>query len=417
MRILLVGGRGFLGQALRRTLQAAGHSVWVTVRTTPAEGEIEADFLQLGSAEQWLPLLPPVDVVVNCVGLLRERHDAPFEQVHERAPAALVSACELAGVRRFVHLSALGAAVNGCSAYFRSKGRFEALLQASTLDWAIVRPSLVVGGASTRLFRRLASLPLLVLPGAGRSRVQPVALEDVCQLVLRLVEHPAPLRLSVDAVGPQALPLSDYLQQLRREQGQAPAPVLGLSWPLAFVLGRCAAHVPASLLEPDVLRMLRAGNCASPAALQSWLGRPPRMPTEAAARQEYCLQRKCWQARSALRLALSLVWLGTALVSAGVYPVTDSLQLLAAVGLAGTAAMSVLMLATGVDLLFGLLTLANPVGRRLWQVQAALVVGYTLIISIWLPHWWLHPFGPVLKNLLVLAALYVLHLTEENRHE
>ena len=100
----------------------------------------------------------------------------------------------------------------------------------------------------------------------------------------------------------------------------------------------------------------------------------------------------------AARLSLAVIWLATGALSLGIYPQADSLLLLERVGLHGHTALIALYLATSMDVVLGLLTLFAP-RKALWQFQVALIVVYTLVISIGLPEFWLHPFGPILKNL------------------
>lgn len=109
-----------------------------------------------------------------------------------------------------------------------------------------------------------------------------------------------------------------------------------------------------------------------------------------------------------IRLTLAAVWLATGVISLGIYPLSDSLALLAQVGLHGPTALAALYLAAAADIALGWLTLYRPT-QVLWRIQAMLIVGYTLIISVCLPEFWLHPFGPILKNLPILMLLYLLH--------
>lgn len=101
------------------------------------------------------------------------------------------------------------------------------------------------------------------------------------------------------------------------------------------------------------------------------------------------------------------MWLATAWVSIAVHPRDASLALLAEVGLSGAPAVLALYAATALDLAMGLACLFRP-SRRLWCLQAALVLGYTGIIAVALPAFLAHPFGPVLKNLPILAILLIL---------
>jgi hypothetical protein len=103
------------------------------------------------------------------------------------------------------------------------------------------------------------------------------------------------------------------------------------------------------------------------------------------------------------------VWIVTAIVSFGVYPVAESYALLAGVGLKGLPAAFALYGAALLDLAFGIGIFVLRDRRWLWRAQMALIVAYSIIIAIHLPEFWLHPFGPLLKNVPLLAAILLLH--------
>jgi hypothetical protein len=112
-----------------------------------------------------------------------------------------------------------------------------------------------------------------------------------------------------------------------------------------------------------------------------------------------------------LRVSIAIVWIATAVVSAGIYPVEESLALLARVGLTGTAALIALYGAAALDLALGIAAMA--VRRRwIWTLQLVVVLGYTAIITACLPEQWLHPYGPLVKNLPILAAMLLLRRAE-----
>jgi len=114
----------------------------------------------------------------------------------------------------------------------------------------------------------------------------------------------------------------------------------------------------------------------------------------------------------AIRLVLAIVWIVTGILSFGLFSQQESLQLLAAVGLHGAAAKVALYGSASLDLLLGVLTLARP-SIWLWRFQAALILFYSIVIAIFLPYYWLHPFGPLLKNLPILLLLWLLHKSEQ----
>ncbi len=110
----------------------------------------------------------------------------------------------------------------------------------------------------------------------------------------------------------------------------------------------------------------------------------------------------------AIRLTLAAVWIITGVLSLGIYPVQESLGLLARVGITGTLAIFTLYFEAVLDIVIGIVTVAVP-SKKLWQLQAAIIIAYTLVISVYLPEFWLHPFGPILKNLPILTLLWLLH--------
>jgi hypothetical protein len=109
-----------------------------------------------------------------------------------------------------------------------------------------------------------------------------------------------------------------------------------------------------------------------------------------------------------MRYTLAVIWLVSGALSLGIYPQHESLEMLGQVGLQGTTALIALYGGALLDVAMGVLTLAYP-ARALWAAQAAVIIGYTVIITVWLPQYWLHPFGPVLKNLPILLLLWLLH--------
>lgn len=113
-----------------------------------------------------------------------------------------------------------------------------------------------------------------------------------------------------------------------------------------------------------------------------------------------------------IRFTLTTVWLATGIITLGIFPQQESLDLLAYTGLRDDAALVALYGSASLDIALGVLTIARP-SALLWRSQAALVLGYSAIIAFCLPWYWLHPFGPMLKNLPILLLLWLLHQHEE----
>lgn len=420
--VLIAGATGFLGSRIAVALANAGHDVICAVRdpgrTLDLPGRrVRADFAH-DAVGDWVPRLNGVDVVINAVGILREQGGQRFDTLHVSGPRALFEACVATGVRRVIQISALGADAEARSRYHLSKRAGDEFLLTLPLAATVVQPSLVYGpgGASARLFTALASLPLIPLPGDGQQPVQPVHVDDAVAAVVALVASERFAGERVALVGPSALPFRAFLGALRQTLGLGRPRFLPVPMPLVRLGAKVADRTPLGLLDSETLQMLERGNTGPPEAMIGLLGGPPR-PAEAFVtpyeRQGAgALARLAWLL-PVLRWSIAAVWIVTGIVSLGVYPVAESYALLARVGITGWAAPIALYGAALLDLAFGIGTLVMKRRRPLWLAQMALILGYTILITLHLPEYWLHPYGPILKNLPLLAALWLLFTFEE----
>lgn len=418
--VLVCGASGFIGAAICRRLERAGHEVVRGVRTPVSDRDIAIDFSGDITVAAWLPRLAGIDVVINAVGIIVESAHARFDDLHHRAPSALFQACAQAGVRHVVQISALGAA-QGDTPYFRSKhAADEALraLPAEAVAWQILYPSLVYGdeGTSAAMFRTLASLPVVPVPALPDARFRPIHIDDLVAAVEVAIDPATPPGQTLPCVGGSEVSYRDMLDHYRRGMGlpsahwlTAPAPLMAM----AAALGR---FVPGAALTPDNWRMLQAGCTGDATAITAWLGRPPRPVDQfiAPAQAESLRLRAVATWRPPLlRAVMAIVWIATAVITLFVYPMEDSLALLGATGIHGMPATVALYGAAGLDMAMGVACLLYP-RRALWAAQAALILGYSAIIAVTMPQFLAHPFGPVLKNLPILAILLILYMEPES---
>jgi uncharacterized protein YbjT (DUF2867 family) len=438
MRILLTGASGFIGKHLLHALLAEGHEVVCAVRhvkksNDPRLSFIHADFTNDTDKSAWLARLSGIEAVINAVGIFRESGAQTFEKLHVQTPRALFAACaESEDVHLIVQLSALGADEHADTDYHLSKKAADDYLAALPVRAAIVQPSLVYGsdGASARVFKALASMPFAVRFGDAPQLVQPVHVDDVVAAIVALLRR----RLYLDQgdapgarmpaigtaqrlplVGPQALPFTDYLAALRAALGMGRLRVLRLPSGLAHLLARFGRWLPGGLLDPEALRMLDRGNTDDSGPLLRLLGRPTRPIAS------FVLEPRAERARAKLdwllpilRISIALVWIVTAIFSAFVYPAADSYELLARTGI--PAALRPLMLygAAVFDMLLGLGILFLERRRWLWLAQLGLIGFYTVVIAWKLPEFLVHPYGPLTKNLPMLAAIWLLYQLEDD---
>ena len=425
MKILIAGATGLIGGRLRARLRAAGHDLLLAGRRPPQrlhnqESWLELDFASAPASSDWSERLRGVDVAVNAVGIFRESRGQTFDALHRRGPVALFEACARAGVRRVVQVSALGADAEAASRFHLSKRDADDVLLQLPIESVIAQPSLVfaVDGASSRLFLQIASLPILPLPGGGAQRVQPIHVDDLTAALAALVEAAHVQRDRVALVGPVPLTMATYLQQLREGMGRAPAPSVAI--PAGWVttgarIVDALAHAP---FARDAWAMLERGNEAPSEAAAALAGGRLLAPAEfvpAAFASALRVRAQVDSTLPLLRGAIALVWIVTGIVSLGLYPVEDSLALLARSGVPASFRPFALYGAALLDLVLGVATLVMKRRRLLWWAQIALIVAYTAIISVRLPEFWLHPYGPLLKNLPMLALLALLLQLEAKR--
>lgn len=428
MRILIAGAAGFIGGHLTRAL-CQHHEVVACVRaSTTLEKQgwgietVIMDFSMQHTVDDWLPLLKDVDVVINAVGIIRETRRQRFEQLHRQAPCTLFEACQRAGVNRVIQISALGADETAFSQYHLTKRAADDCLRQQALDWVVLQPSLVYGsgGGSSSFFAALSTLPMIPVVGNGLQRVQPIHVDDLTQAVCALAttKRGEKCGRTIPAVGPDAITFRDMLSGYRRWLGLTSPRVLPVPYGLCLFAGKLGGLLGGLPLTAEAVRMLERGNTGDVTRLKELLHRTPRTFEEGLgehpARQADRWHGRLFFLRPLLRFAIGLLWLFTGIVSLGLYPAEQSYQLLAQVGVSGAYAPVALYGAALLDIGLGAATLARYRIRLVGTVQIVLMLCYSVLISAGLSEWWLHPFGPITKNIpLIVATMMMLALEKD----
>jgi uncharacterized protein YbjT (DUF2867 family) len=279
MKILILGASGFVGRHFAAALQTKGHEVIRGVRKPRLPTDIAVDFCKDTDKATWLPKLNGVDAVINAVGVLRDSNTQPMRLLLEQTPIALFAACQEAGIKRIVQISALGVDKGIETSYFRYRREPEAYLNKlpDNVRWLILRPSVIYGddGASAKMFRLQASLPVHFLPAGGKQCLQPVHIDDICEAVSRWLADDHAQSQTVSAVGADATDMRGMLDSYRQQLGLNTALHIGVPSALVSLSAKLGDYVPASPLCSDTLLMLNAGNTGDVAPFAKLLGRQP----------------------------------------------------------------------------------------------------------------------------------------------
>ena len=273
-KILVLGGTGFVGRHLCEKLNRAG--IRVTLSTRKLENARQVQSLPLVDVivanvhveSELVALMTGVDAVVNLVAILHGSQ-GDFTRAHVTLPQTLVRACQAAGVKRVVQVSALGAALDAPSMYQRSKAQGEQVLQSAGLNLTVLRPSVIFGAEDKFLnvFAKLQQVfPVIPLAGAG-TKFQPVWVEDVAQAVVNCLMQPTTSGHIYEACGPDVFTLAQLVQLAGRVSGANRGqgrPV----FPLPLGLGRLQATLMSlapgePLMSRDNLDSMAVDNVSS----------------------------------------------------------------------------------------------------------------------------------------------------------
>lgn len=300
--VCVFGGSGFVGQHVVHRLHDAGYRVRVPTRRAerakallvlPNVEVVEADIHDPAALSR---LLAGMDAAINLVGILHEervgRVDLPearrgdFHEVHVELPRKIIHACREQGVRRLLHMSALGANPVARSAYLRSKGVGEALVREADLPnrenderWyldgpkfirgegmatTVFRPSVIFGRGDSfltllaNLARRLPVIPL----ACPNARFQPVFVEDVARAFAAALENPATFGQVYELCGPRAYTFRELLEYVASLEGRRPL-VLPLSDRLSYLNAWLLEHLPGRLMTRDNYYSMQTDNVCS----------------------------------------------------------------------------------------------------------------------------------------------------------
>ena len=268
MKVLVVGGSGFIGSYLCRELKERGHSVTALSRS-PGNDDLPKGIAKaMGNVTAYDSMheaFDGMDVAVNLVALSPlfkpSGGDEMHDTVHRQGTENVVRACEEHGVSRLVQMSALGADPGGETAYIRAKGEAEEIVKGSSLDWVILRPSVVFGdgGEFVSFTKKLAPPYVTPLPGGGKTRFQPIWVEELVPMLADACEDDDHVGQTYEIGGPEKLTLAEVAETIHGAEGRS-VTVVPVPMALAGVGLSIAGKVPGFPMGADQYRSLKFDN-------------------------------------------------------------------------------------------------------------------------------------------------------------
>ncbi len=281
-RILLTGGTGFLGNAIRRAIRGKPLRLLVRDRTNvgqlpPYVEVVEGDVTSPSSLQV---AAEGCTTLIHLVAIIEERGDETFDRVIRGGTENVVREAQRAGVSRFILMSALGAQDNPRYAYMQAKWRAEQAVMNSGMAYTIFRPSVVFGpgdGFINALAGVIKQFPLIPVVGSGTSKFQPVAVEEVASAFARAVDDPTTIGKIYELGGARVYSYEEMLNIIAGHLGKQ-KPKVHLPVAMMMPIVRLSKPLPAAIRPPvtiEQLKMLALDNTTEVSATQELIGRPP----------------------------------------------------------------------------------------------------------------------------------------------
>lgn len=285
--ILVTGGTGFVGRNIVKKLVQEGQQVRCLVRKTSNRRVLddlpvefcEGDITDPPSLEG---ALRGIEAVIHLVGIIREIPPAvTFEKIHAEGAFNVVAESARAGVKKFVHMSAMGTRQDAPSRYHTTKWLGEMAVKSSGLPYVVFHPSIICGkddefvNMFAKLIRQTWPLPFLAVIGSGKTRMQPIYVGDVAHCFVKAALDHNIVNKTYELGGTEMLTIDEILDTIMKVMGvwrmKIHVPV-AMAWPMAYLMERAS---PKPMLTREQLLMLQSDNTGNITPMKKDFGLEP----------------------------------------------------------------------------------------------------------------------------------------------
>lgn len=428
-RILIIGAYGLIGSAVMRHLLSSGFSVTGLGRSQkkanavcPDADWIIADLADLTTDADWMPHLEGIDVVVNASGALQDGLKDKLSTTQSDAIIALIEACETAGIKRFIQISAPDARADSATEFYRTKAAADEKLAHSQLEWTLFRPGLVLSPQAyggTSLLRLLAAFP----------EIQPIILAETSIRTVDIAELAEAVHLAIrdevngdfDLMSSESVTLGDTVAAFR---GWLGFPKAKAEIRLPAFLGKLTATVAdlagwfgwRTALRSTSLKVLEDGISGEPEAWTQRTGQSFRTLSATLQNMPSTAQERIY-ARTMLAFPIALILMSLFWIATGVLSFFRLDQAVGYLGGSVPDGIGALLVIGGacLDIAIGLAMLVRPWTRKACLAAIGLSAAYMVASLFTAPALWLDPLGPLLKIIPIIIGAGLLAAIAEER--
>ena len=221
-RIIVVGANGFVGKNLRNLLYENKLSVLAISRKNFREHLSEVKIISTNLTDPKLESkLKNYDALIHLIGIGRQTSKSTFEEINLSLTKDVIKTCKNAGIKKIIFISGLGVSKSNTSDYFVSKYKAEQEIINSGLDYTIFRASYIMGKTDhlTKTLSKQMKNGVIVIPGSGKYRLQPIFVLDVAKIILEAVLEKKFSKKIIDLVGPRKINFEDFVKLFSKNTG------------------------------------------------------------------------------------------------------------------------------------------------------------------------------------------------------